>query len=303
MTKSSIKIVGNKYIISKGNETYIFEQKHLNVEGVDAVYTEIGTGEKIILELGGFPAPWCICWEMDAILSKHFKIIILELPGYLGTNGNPDFIHTYQNFSNFIYSFISVSRIHPNYIFGESYGGKVVLELVKNHPDLFEKIILHSPGYAKPKIPFLVKLITYGLYPLLKIKPTYKFINAILISIFLKIGTKYVMEGYKLQNIDKLTKAMLIDSVKSAQMLPLCEIMIDVMRPLDVRNLNKVTQQTLVISGNDDESVNIADSINLARNILINGEFIGVPNVGHWLPVLKPEITSRIIIDSLKSEN
>jgi len=301
MKSTSARDEGNRFIITKDGEEYVFEHKTIKVNDAIAFYTEIGSGEKTILMLQGFPAPWCICWEMDTLLSKHFKLIILELPGYLGTKGNPGFIHTHQNFANFVYSFINVFGISPNYVMGESYGGKITLELARNHPELFEKIVLHSPEYAKPKIPLALKIITYSLYPLLKIGFVNKILNPILIKIFLKFGAQFVVKGYKLESMDELTMQMLVDSVKNAELKPLCETMIDVLKPLDQTGLNRIKKETLVISGNADESVDIKDSINLAENILLNAKFVGISEFGHWLPVVKPELTSEIIVNFLNS--
>jgi 2-succinyl-6-hydroxy-2,4-cyclohexadiene-1-carboxylate synthase len=112
----------------------------------------IGKGEPLIL-LHGFLGSISDWDQIAQSLSKNFKVIIPDLPGFGGSKFfNLDNEINYQKVSEELVKLIKHIGISKINVCGYSMGGRVALSLYFDNPDLISKLIIISanPGISEP---------------------------------------------------------------------------------------------------------------------------------------------------------
>jgi 2-hydroxy-6-oxonona-2,4-dienedioate hydrolase len=123
----------------------------LNIDNLKIRYAVGGSkGELVLLihGLGGSIESWVN--NIDT-LSKEFKVIALDLPGF-GLSDKPIIDYTIPFYTNCITKFLRIlSRTRRVSIVGASLGGQIAEEITLRHPELVSKLVLISPAGALPK--------------------------------------------------------------------------------------------------------------------------------------------------------
>jgi pimeloyl-ACP methyl ester carboxylesterase len=90
-------------------------------------------------------------WQIVAgLLSKNYSIILLDLPGFGGTEhlaGSP----SVPEYTQFILDFIKKLGLKKPAILGHSFGGQIAINLAAKHPKLLSKLIPLSPAGIRNK--------------------------------------------------------------------------------------------------------------------------------------------------------
>src|SRR6478609_4304829 len=106
-----------------------------------------GSGKCIIL-LHGFPMNQRVWDDFVPLLSNHYKVITLDLPGF-GDSSLPQLPFTIDQVADIVLDWISVEKIHESTIIGHSLGGYVALAMVEKRPELFSGLgLFHSTALA-----------------------------------------------------------------------------------------------------------------------------------------------------------
>ena len=98
-------------------------------------------------------------WQTVAnLLPKTYKIILLDLPGFGGTEhlpGNPSI----PEYTQFVLEFIKKLQFGTGaVILGHSFGGQIAINLAANHPKLLSNLLLLSPAGIRNRVKTYNKL-------------------------------------------------------------------------------------------------------------------------------------------------
>jgi len=106
-------------------------------------YTTCGSGDPIIIMHGLFGM--LDNWQTIAKkLAEDYMVYILDLRDHGKSEHTSEF--NYPVLAQDIAEFLEAEWIHEAYILGHSMGGKTALQLVKDYPDLVEKLIVVDIG-------------------------------------------------------------------------------------------------------------------------------------------------------------
>lgn len=109
-------------------------------------YHEAGQGPVLLCIHGGAPGAfgWGNFGRNMEELSKHFRVIVVDLPGY-GNSDKPD-VGTGRNamYAQAMMELLAALEIDRANVLGMATGGAVAIRLAVEHPELLERLILVS---------------------------------------------------------------------------------------------------------------------------------------------------------------
>jgi pimeloyl-ACP methyl ester carboxylesterase len=110
-------------------------------------YTAEGNGKCIVL-LHGFTESSRIWKKFDEVLSRSFRVIIIDLPGF-GKSECVAEVHTMELFADVVHEVLKVCKVKQCLMVGHSMGGFVTLAFAKKYPEMLLGISLfHSHPFA-----------------------------------------------------------------------------------------------------------------------------------------------------------
>jgi 3-oxoadipate enol-lactonase len=107
-----------------------------------SVTTERGAGRPVLF-VHGYPLHRAMWTPQLTGLSAGHRIVLLDLPGY-GTANSAPVPDTLAGFGDAVRSVVEGDLGGHATIVGHSFGGYVALNLYKDHPELFERLVLVS---------------------------------------------------------------------------------------------------------------------------------------------------------------
>lgn len=118
------------------------EKKHVRVNGVDITCYCAGDGNDTIVLLHGAGVDSAmLSWaEVIPLLSKQYKVIAPDLPGY-GTSDRIDGEYTLSFYTNIIKGIIEVFGGKPVILVGLSLGGGICLNMALTYPELIKILV------------------------------------------------------------------------------------------------------------------------------------------------------------------
>jgi pimeloyl-ACP methyl ester carboxylesterase len=254
------------------------------------MYYEIhGEGYPLVMIMGftgtaKFWSPFLI----DA-LSKHFKTIIFDNRG-AGRTDKPDIDYTIQMMADDTVGLMSVLNVERAHILGLSMGGMIAQELVLNHSEKVDKLILagtHCGGSRSIFPPVEITDFLAGKTTKTPEEWIEKEMPLLYPEEFIKNNPEYIekkKKGY-LEN-------PLSDNSRKRNVLAAGRFNAG-------RRLKKINVPTLVLHGKQDRLIPYKNAETLATNI--PGARIQLfDNLGHDLFSPEPERVNKIIIDFLQ---
>jgi len=256
------------------------DSKFVEVCGINIHYKEFGLGNTAILLIHGFGASTFSFREIFAPLSKNYKVIALDLPGFGLTERVLKSSCKFDPYSRIgqvevVKNFVETLKLGKVFLVGHSMGGVVATILTIEYPDLVQGIVLEdpaiydtggSPSFLKvilrsPVGKFLFPLFTYPMVLSLQglIKKAY--FNSLLV-------TNVVLGGYKKSLKVKNWDYGLYRILTAKNQMDFID------------KLSQINIPTLVITGKNDQVVKPENSEKLAATIK-NVHLVEIENCGH----------------------
>ena len=91
-------------------------------------------------------------------LSKSYKVVLLDLPGF-GSSNRPDDIFDTKDYSNFVNDFIEWIKIKNITLVGHSFGGKISIYLASQNPNIRRLFLISPSGIQKKNIYVRFKIV------------------------------------------------------------------------------------------------------------------------------------------------
>jgi pimeloyl-ACP methyl ester carboxylesterase len=243
--------------------------KYISVFSTKIYYEEYGQGTPLLLFHGNFSS-MALYSKVIPELSKHFRVIAVDLPGF-GRSYHADTI-SHQLFSDYMSEMIDVMRLDSVYVMGCSMGAGVALILAHDRPDKVKRIIsdagvVHADGAT---------LRTLELFYSKRIGNR----------------SKSWIESYNNSNPQpELLERLIKYDLAMIEELPL----------LTDSELNNIEPRTLILMGDGDGMIRLEHGLELYRAIN-NSELCIVPGAGHCVCNTRPNIMNTIIINFLMKE-
>ncbi len=231
------------------------------IRNININYIQYGRGKDIVL-LHGWGQNIKMMDPIGQNLSDEFRITILDFPGF-GSSETPEFAYTINDYTESLHEFLESVKVENPILIGHSFGGRVAI----NYASLYkvEKLVLFgSPFMVREKKGLKVKILK-GLKKV-------KFLEEIAENMKKYIGSN----DYRAANG------------------VMREILVKVVNTDLTENVKKIKVPTLLIWGEQDEAVPVAEAKELEKN-LQDGALIVLPgthycyleNLGRVISILE----------------
>jgi pimeloyl-ACP methyl ester carboxylesterase len=128
------------------------------MDGATVHYRDEGTGYPIVL-IHGMSSSLHTWQGWTDILSKQYRVIRMDLPGFGLTGPTAENIYTIPYYESFIARFLDSLGIKECYMAGNSLGGLITWNYALHHPEQVKKIVLlDAAGYPMKHPPFVAAL-------------------------------------------------------------------------------------------------------------------------------------------------
>jgi pimeloyl-ACP methyl ester carboxylesterase len=132
----------------------------VKIRNLTTNFEVLGDGKNIMI-LHGWQDSLKSWYEIQNLLSKHFRVFTIDLPGF-GKTEKPKGTWGIENYSEFLKSFIKELEIKDSVLIGHSFGGKVAAFFTSQNPSSVNKLILVSAtGVESKSFQTKVKIIIY----------------------------------------------------------------------------------------------------------------------------------------------
>ncbi|GAF13891.1 hydrolase [Bacillus sp. JCM 19046] len=205
---------------------------------------------------------------------KDYDVLLCDLPGFGRSSKHEARAYSFQAYSTIVVALLDSLRIQQAVLVGHSMGGQVALYTALYHRERVEALILlASSGYLK-QVKSLYRLASY-----LPFASHYLslYINKPPIELLLqeavyrkKTLTKAMIHAYKQPLLDTNFAKGLLQLTRQRE------------GDLSPEQLQQITQQTLVITGENDPLIPVETSKRLVRD-LPNSRFESLKKCGHLL--------------------
>ena len=250
------------------------EEQFININGLKTFTRIAGQGDPFLILHG-----WgrgLISWvDIQDKLSKHFKVIALDLPGF-GKSDMPQKAWSVQDYANFILDFTKQLGISQFYLLGHSFGGSIAIKLAAEEPEKIKKLILVDSAAKRPGQNFIKKTLKTisNLSKPFSFLPGYQFARRIFYRFILRKTDYLQVKGIMKETFKKVVAE-------------------------DLSFLwQKITIPTLIIWGKNDKITPLSDAYSMQKAIK-NSE-LKILSCGHNVHREKPEELINLILEFIK---
>lgn len=272
-------------------------------------FVESGKGnEKALIMIPGWPVSACIFEPLMTQLEKKIYCIGMNLPGFGGSEFDPQNKHTFSYYANFLDQFRrEVLKTEKVSVFGYSTGGVVAISFASLFPESIDKVIIFSAPYNGPShweqnrrrhhLSVLIDEFIVHNHWLMSILNTmfFKRLLARLMIRQLYAAGKYPklfqLPRSFLQEI--VARSIRMDSRAADQMGE------DLITHDFSEAAKKIQAECLVIAADKDEAVPPRWSEKLAKELMPKGKFMLIREADHAVVMTEPEKIARPIVDFL----
>ena len=264
---------------------------YVSALGVNLHYQDTGPSKNAIpiLFLHGFGAS-LQTWETWAqALSKDYRVISVDLPGFGLTGEDPSGIYTDQRSVEVLEAFLKELNIPKVVLVGNSMGGKLAWQFTARYPNQVAKLVLISPdGYAspgiqygkKPDVPAIADLYRYFFsktFLVMNLKPAYADPNTLNDALVNRYYDLMLAPGVRGAILGRMQQTVLQDPVPS---------------------LASIQVPTLLIWGEKDAFIPISNSNDYLK-VMPNAKRVSLPNIGHLPQEEQPSIGLAVLKEFL----
>jgi len=253
------------------------EEKFIEVNNLK-VFTRIeGQGSPFLI-LHGWGRGQISWIEIQDKLSKHFQVIILDLPGF-GKSDLPPVGWSVQDYFQFISDFTQKMGINNFYLLGHSFGGSIAIKLAVESPEKIRKLILVDSAGRRPQKSFSKKI----LFPTFKIFKIFSF-----------------LPGYKI-----LRKYFYKFILRSTDYLKVTGVMKETFKKVIAEDLSylwrKINLPVLIIWGRKDKMTPLRDAYLMKANI--KDSVLKIFDCGHCPHHEEPDLLIKTILNFIKNDD
>jgi pimeloyl-ACP methyl ester carboxylesterase len=273
------------------NEHHTFVPGYrINVNNVQIYYEYFdheNPNAKVVVLIHGFLSSTISFRQLLPDLTKEYKVIALDLPGFGRSEKSKSFIYKLCNYGQLIIDFLDKLNIQNVILIGHSMGGQICMHAAKKAPNRIQKLILLGCcSYVKRANRSLIAcsylpLFTWGMRSWIQKKDVKQ--NLLSVMHDSKLVTQEMIDGYS----KPISEAAFIHS--------LIRLLRHREGDMSSEELGEITQPVLMIWGKEDKVIPVKTGYRLKRD-LPNAELIVYEKCGHLVMEEKPkEITSEII--------
>jgi pimeloyl-ACP methyl ester carboxylesterase len=273
------------------NEKHTFVTGYrLNVNNVQ-IYYEYYDHEnpdaKVIVLVHGFLSSTMSFRQLLPALTKHYKVIALDLPGFGQSEKSVSFIYRLCNYGQLIIDLLDQLNVQDAILIGHSMGGQICMHAAKKSPKRIKKLILLGCcSYVKRANRSLIAcsylpFFTWGMRNWIQKKDVKQNLLAVLHDS--KLVTQELIDGYSKPISEKAFIDSLIRLLRHRE------------GDMSSDQLKQIEQPVLMLWGKEDKVMPVKTGYKLKQD-LPNAELIVYEKCGHLLMEEKPKEISREII-------
>ncbi|MEJ8756110.1 alpha/beta hydrolase [Pontibacter sp. H259] len=262
--------------------------RFISIDGANLHYLDEGQGTPVVLLHG--TAASLNTWDGWATeLSKNYRVLRLDLPGFGLTGPNKTHTYTIEYYAELLLHFLDEQGIDRVHLAGSSLGGQIAYEFAANHPERVEKLILISPtGVTKANnkstsLPFLLAQL-----PL--VKETLKYITPRFI-VQKSLKEVYGNDALLTENAITLSHEMLLREGNREAFIA----RINTQDADNLHKLSKIQAPTFILWGEADAWIPVTDAAQFKQRIK-GAQLKLYPGAGH-IPM--EELPQQTVQDAL----
>jgi len=249
----------------------------LVIQNIITNYRIKGKGTPLIL-LHGWGASSESFNPIFTKLSQKYQVYALDLPGF-GKTQTSEQAWAVEDYARFVDNFLTKLNIHKAVFLGHSFGGRILIKLVTQKPELFDQLILTGAAGVKSKNNLRKNLFKLSAK-----------IGKIILSL---PGLKSLRQKAR----KNLYKAAGTDDYLTAGALKQTFVKVtqEDLTPL----LSKINTQTLLIWGENDLDTPLCAG-KIMHQQIINSDFKIINKAGHYAFVDQPNQFLQVLNSFLK---
>lgn len=268
-----------------------------------------GTGTIIhFAHANGYPPA---CYQpLFTQLSKNYHVIsMLQRP--LWQDSDPDTIKDWHPLTTDLFTFLDQQNLSSPIAIGHSMGGIASLRAVILEPNRFKALVLIDPVLFSPIHIIFRRLIwsmdlVYRFHPLIKATRYRKRTFSNIEGIYKGFRRKHIFRHIDDECLMAYIKGIIIPKSEGGYKLffsPEWEMRIyatGIWNDFDLwRNLSKINIPVLVVKGEESDTF-LHSAANILRKKLPTSKLVSLENSTHLVPLEKPGIVNKIIVDFLQ---
>lgn len=278
-----------------GNE--VRTERTVTVGARDLFVTEAGSGDAVVLLHGGGPGATGVSnysRNVD-VLSRHFRVIVPDLPGYGRSSKHIDQSDPFGDLAAAVGGLLDALDVDRAHLVGNSYGGAAALRLAMDRPGKIGRLILMGPG----GIGTTRALPTKGLQQLLAYYggsgPSRDKVERLLRDYLVFDGASIPDELVDLRYQASIDPEVVANPPLRRPSGPTALRTLWRMDLTRDRRLGGVTHPTLVVWGSNDK-VNRPSGGRLLVNAMPNCDLYLAANTAHWVQWERPELFNSLAL-------
>ena len=258
--------------MATGEQQQTRNGEYVDAGGVNTYYEVNGAGDPLVLLHGGF----CPAETFDGLtpgLAEAYQVYVPERRGH-GRTPDVDGPITYEVMAQDTIAFMDALDVRDAHVVGYSDGAVVALHVALERPDLVRKLVLIGQALNHDDLPAQVReLLTVGMTP--EILPPF------LRQLYANVSP----DGP--EHFD-----VVFDKLKATW---------ETEPSFELSELERVSVPTLFMLG-DSDMVTVEHAAAVQRAIP-DAQLAVVPGSSHGLPMEKPELVSRLVVDFLAEDH
>lgn len=136
-------------------------ENYIKIGDANIFYEDSLYGDEVLLCIHGFiSSSWC--WHpLIAQLTKDFRVIAIDLPGFGKTIANDNFIYTLNNYGKTVVDFVEKLKLQNVHLVGHSLGGQIALQAANINGKLFNKLFLIAASAMRKRPIWIARALCY----------------------------------------------------------------------------------------------------------------------------------------------
>lgn len=279
------------------NEEHIYSPGYRLIVNNVQIYYEYYEHEdpdaQVVVLVHGFLSSTISFRQLLPYLTKKYKVIALDLPGFGQSEKSTSFIYKLSNYGQLIIDFLDKLNIQDVILIGHSMGGQISMHAAKKAPKRIQKLILLGCcSYVKRASKSLIAcsylpLFTWGMRNWIQKKDVKQNLLSVLHDS--KLVTQEMIESYK----KPISEAAFINS--------LIRLLRHREGDMSSNELKEIKQPVLMIWGKEDKVIPVKTGYRLKHD-LPNAKLIIYEKCGHLVMEEKPQEISNEIICFIERE-